>query len=282
MKHRRLLDKSFTAFFLLLTLTGITFAQSQGQSQITKEVSDCKAASASTTRGESQTFFGESRKLGNGVVRSWVKLDEACKPTAIGVTFTEAALTGLPTEPPAGGVGYWHELALPPQASLTPFNHISLDWNPKGHEPEHIYTVGHFDFHFYLISPAERQAMTLQGDDLAKFKKAPAAEFVPEDYIYAPGSEVPGMGAHWLYKNAHELHGQPFTSTFIYGSYDGHFIFLEPMITKAFLETKPNLTVPVKQPAKFEKPGYYPTTYTVKYDPQTREYSVALLGLTRR
>jgi hypothetical protein len=278
MKHTQLLNKTFVTLFLLLTTTGIAFAQSKTQA----DASDCKATKATAAQSEEKIYFGESQKLGNGSLRSWVKLDGTCKPTAIGVTFTETALTGLPAEVPEGAFNISHKVTLPPQASATPFNHISVDWNPKGHEPDHIYTVGHFDFHFYMISPEERQSITLQGEGLAKCKKQPAAEFVPEDYIYAPGSEIAGMGAHWVYKNAHEFHGQPFTSTFIYGSHDGHFIFLEPMVSKAFLESKPNLTEPVKQPAKVEKPGYYPTTYSVKYDPQTREYTVAFLGLTRR
>lgn len=276
MRHRRIFAKPLAVLFLLLTASAMAFGQPKNQSD------DCKAAASSAKQGEEKLFFGESGKLGNGTIRSWVKLGSDCNPTAIGVTFTEAALTGLPAEPPQGELGFSHKLALPPQAAATPFNHISVDWNPKGHEPDHIYNVGHFDFHFYMISPEERRSMTLEGDGLAKFKKPLAAEFVPEDYIYAPNSEVPGMGAHWVYKNAHEFHGQAFTSTFIYGSYDGHLIFLEPMITKAYLETKPNLTVPLKQAAKVEKPGYYPTTYGVNYDPQTREYTVALWGLKRR
>ena len=37
--------------------------------------------------------------------------------------------------------------------------------------------------------------------------------------------------------------GEPFTKTFIYGSYDGTFIFGEPMVAKAYLETKPATAV---------------------------------------
>jgi hypothetical protein len=274
MRHR--FYTPITILFLLLTTTAMAFAKDKPQTD------DCKATTSAASRGEEKLFAGESRKLGNGSIRSWVKLDASCNPTSIGVTFTESALSGLPAEPPPGDFGFSHKLALPPQAAATPFNHISVDWNPKGHEPDHIYSVGHFDFHFYMISPEDRQAIKVQDNDLSKFKKQPSAEFIPEDYIYAPGSEVPGMGAHWVYKNAHEFHGQAFTSTFIYGSYDGHLIFLEPMITKAFLETRPSLTVPVKQAAKVEKPGYYPASYIVKYDPQSGEYTVALVGLSRR
>src|SRR5215203_1934383 len=104
MKHRRIFDTTFTILFLLLMTTGIALAQDKAQTD------DCKASSVS--QSEEKIFFGESRKLGNGSIRSWVKLDGACNPRAIGVTFTEAALTGLPAEPPQGGFGFGHTLTL--------------------------------------------------------------------------------------------------------------------------------------------------------------------------
>jgi hypothetical protein len=54
------------------------------------------------------------------------------------------------------------------------------------------------------------------------------------------------------------------------------------MITRAFLEAKTNITEAIKQPAKYQQPGYYPTKYSVRYDPIKKEYTVALEGLTLR
>ena len=79
-----------------------------------------------------------------------------------------------------------------------------------------------------------------------------------------------------------ELTGQPFTSTFIFGSWDGQFIFVEPMVTKAYLETHPNATTSIPQPARWSTPGRYPTTYTVAYDANAKEYRFVLGGLTKR
>ena len=48
------------------------------------------------------------------------------------------------------------------------------------------------------------------------------------------------MGAHWLDITSPELNQEnpkSFTQTFIYGSYDGKVIFMEPMITKAFMDS---------------------------------------------
>jgi len=60
-------------------------------------------------------------------------------------------------------------------------------------------------------------------------------------------------------------------------------VFIEPMITKAFLETKPNATEVIKQPAAYQKTSmYYPMQYSVKYDAGKKEYSIALEGLAMR
>jgi hypothetical protein len=227
--------------------------------------------------------IGETRIVGDGVAYSWVKLDAAGKPLAVGVTLTESALAGLPENVPAGMKGMPdYRLALPKEAAVTPFDHIGLNWNPKGHEPAGIYDVPHFDFHFYLISRQERSRITATGADLARCDRRPAAEYLPAGYILAPGSEVPEMGAHWADPASPEFHGQRFTRTFLYGSYDGQVAFIEPMITKAYLETRPEETQPLKLPATFAKTGYYPTSYTVKYDPVRREYTVALGAMRSR
>ena len=90
------------------------------------------------------------------------------------------------------------------------------------------------------------------------------------------------MGAHAVDTATPELRGDPFTSTFIYGYYNGRMTFVEPMISTAFLKTKTNFTAPVKQPAAYPRRGYYPTRYSVTYDPKREEYSVALEGLVLR
>ena len=70
------------------------------------------------------------------------------------------------------------------------------------------------------------------------------------------------MGAHWVDITSPELNQQDpktFTQTFIYGSYDGKVIFMEPMITKIYLDTVNNFERNIPQPAKFKTTGYYPT-----------------------
>jgi hypothetical protein len=228
------------------------------------------------------TYTGEAKRVGNGVAYSWVTLGEKGKPASIGVTLTETALEGLPATAPAGMLGHMFLLMLPKQAMKTAFDHISLDWNPKGHEPPGVYDTPHFDFHFYMISPQAREKITATGDDIARCRKSVPAAFSPQGYVYAKGTEVPMMGGHWVDPKAPELNGRPFTKTFLYGSYDGKMIHFEPMITKAYLQTKPDFSEPIKVPASYLKSAYYPTRYRIRHDPVRREVTVALEGMTWR
>jgi hypothetical protein len=260
-------------------LAGLVLAQAHGRHGM---VGKSSALASAPNTANLTIVAGEAAPVGDGTARSWVAMDKDGKPMSMGVTFTEAALSGLPQSLTPGLIWTEFLLPLPPEASVTGFNHIGFNWNPKGHDPEGVYKVPHFDFHFYLISPEERERITTRGDDLEKCRKPLPAEFVPDGYVFAPASEEPGMGSHWVEPNSHEFHGKAFTHTFIYGSYDGRMIFAEPMISKAFLETRPNITVPIKLPPKYQKPGYYPTRYSVKFNPESREYTVSIDGLTLR
>lgn len=93
---------------------------------------------------------------------------------------------------------------------------------------------------------------------------------------------VPQMGVHWVDPTSPEFTGQRFRNTFIYGSWDGKFIFAEPMITRAFIESKPDVTAPIGVAAPYAAPGFHPSSYRVYWDQPRREYRVALTGFARR
>lgn len=246
-----------------------------------------------------RTSYGASQALGNGIARSYVTLDAAGKPTSIGVALSEAAMTNLPMTPNAPSPSAaMLQLALPADAPVTGYNHIMVDWNPVGHEPDHVYTLPHFDFHFYNLTPA--QVMTIMPTDPQYATKAaafPAAAMVPAGYQAAstlagitPGAAaVPMMGLHWLDVASPELQpppaGKTFTETFIYGSWDGKFIFLEPMITKAYLESLKNTTGmsrAIGTSAQVATAGYYPSSYSIRYDAAAKEYRIAMDSLKFR
>lgn len=232
--------------------------------------------SDSTSPDKSGTFFGPVTAMASGSARSYVTLDRSGNPTDLGVALSEAALTGLP----AASTEY--VVALPREASATVYKHTTINWQPAGHGPGSAYALPHFDMHVYMITEAERQGIALGDEQLAaKMVRQPAAEFVPAGYV--PGPARVGMGMHWTDPSAPEHHGQPFTHTFFYGSYDGAFMLNEPMVTKTFLETKPAAVVtPLKLPAQYSARGYQATSYTVDYDASAKEYRIALSGFVSR
>jgi len=221
------------------------------------------------------TVFGASVPVGSGTARTYV-VSSAGEPIEIGVRLSDLAITELP----AAGTVFL--VPLPVEAVVAPYKHMTLNWNPGGHPPA-AFSVPHFDAHFYIISDAERNAISPADAQFAtKAANTPAAEFIPVGYGRDPGA-IPGMGTHWTDPTAPEFNGQPFTKTFVYGSWDGAFTFYEPMFTKAFLESKPAAVITaLKIPSKYATPGLYPTSYKVGYDTNSKEWVIALSGLVRR
>lgn len=240
------------------------------------------AGAAKKSPAPVKTYVGDTKPIGNGTVRSWVGVDAKGTPVSLGVTFSETTLLGLPTQLPKDDIGWEWNLALPKEAAVAPFDHVAFYWNPRGHIPDGIYNVAHFDIHFFMQPEPQRAEITAMNYNLERCFKLPSAAYLPAGYILPPQTEHRRMGVHWVDPGSHEFHGHDFTATLLYGSYDGKVNFIEPMMTRAYLETRPDFAGEVKQPAAFAKSGYYPTMYTVKFDPATKEYVVSLDGLTMR
>lgn len=221
---------------------------------------------------EGSTFYGERESLGEGTVRSYVTFDAASNLTSIGFNFSESMLQDLPAVP---GMQNMVMLDLPAEAAGTGFDHLELDWNPNGHEPIPIYGFPHFDFHFYLVGMDELANVT-GGPDMTPV----ASQFIPKDYVSGIMA-LPNMGVHWTDTLSSEFHGVLFTHTFVYGFYKSKLLFVEPMITKAFLDTKADILLTVKQPEAFQKSGYYPSSYQIHYNATNHEYNVSLENLSK-
>lgn len=225
--------------------------------------------------GDYNTFYGPQVQMGDGHVRSWINITREGIPLALGIEITANAFQGLPGDPLDFAASTF-QLTLHQKAkAITPFDHITLNWNPEGHEPEHIYDVPHFDMHFYKITLAQQMAIT------GAFTGAPPAGYLPSSYVIQ-GATVPQMGTHWLDPSSPELPPtfQPFTHTFIYGSNNGQVHFLEPMITRAFLMSGTTFGAAVPQPIHFSPSGYYPTWYRIWKNPDNGRSYVALTGAT--
>ena len=262
--------------------------------------------------------YGTPTKVGNGMIRTYVVLDEknGGRPLEVGVAMSEQSLEGLPAAAPmpAEMKGHRHHdmsnsLVLDlPAKNPTPYKFVQFDWNPNGHEPDNVYTLPHFDFHFYRV-PVDVRNSIVPSDPLYAQKAAsyPGVQYRAPFYldaataaggIPAAAATVPMMGLHWLDVRSPELQmltgnpggWQPFTKTFIYGSWDGQFIFDEPMITRAHILSKKTATdpavideiIPVSTAQQYSPAGYYPGAYRITWDAQAKEYRIALTQLSWR
>lgn len=231
---------------------------------------------------QAATYMGPKVRVGHGSARIVVRTDGSDKLSTIAVMLTAGALKGLPSAlNKKSADGAWeYPLGMPAHGPKTGYSEVVIDWNPHGHPPPHIYTVPHFDFHFYTLAPAAVERISFSGPNDPAVKVSDAA-LIPPHYRVIPETAVNQMGVHAIDTTAPEFHGQPFTSTFIYGYYKGELIFLEPMVTRAFLLSKPNVTWPVRTPAQYSRPGYYPASYTVRYEPGRKAYMLELGVLER-
>ena len=243
---------------------------------------------STTAVDRSALVYGPSAAFAQGSARAWVQTDASGAASSIGIAITETALNGLPTTVSGPSpTALMVSLPLPAEAAGTGFDHAELGWNPLGHDPVPIYGLPHFDMHFYTVATATQAAILPSDPQWAtKAGNLPGTAFVPTGYVSPPApiaaSAIPQMGVHWTDTKSPELNGQTFTNTFIYGSWDGQFIFLEPMITKAYLDSHPvNATRTIPQPTQWAKPGSYPTTYIVNYDATAKEFRITLGGLVK-
>ena len=270
-------------------------------------------AASSPHAAMAATVYGEAKSLGGGFARVYAELDDAGAPRAIGVTFDQEMLAGSPTVPNGysrcfdknedGRIDAHGEcngdfelrFALPQelaQHGLTPFRWVSVNWNPMGHPAPAppVWAVPHFDFHFYIM-PADAVAAIRPGPcseliDCDDFERAQIP--VPGQYLHADhidvGAAVPAMGNHLIDAKSPELvvAGREFTHTFIFGAYDGQVTFYEPMITLAYLQSRPALCAPIKQPEAWQIEGYYPTSYCIRHLAEDGRYTVSLEDFIHR
>ena len=217
----------------------------------------------------------DRKPLGKGWVYSWTKYSNKKVPLELGLTVTGYAMKTAPDE--------MVMISLVPQKKhyVAPFKHFTIDWNPQGHEPMGIYTVPHYDFHFFTIPHHVVHNITCQGADAPNCMQAVAAPLLADNYAPTPEG-VPMMGWHWVDVTSPEFNGQPFSSTFIYGYYKGKTAFLEPMVALSFLKAKPLITYPVKQQPAVSEDGYYPQSYRVDYNASNDTYNVVFTNLKYR
>ena len=184
-------------------------------------------------------------QLGNGTAYTWIQYsNNTQKIQSVGITFWRLPSTAC-HRPRIFRANIRKKCGCSncqSQIFGQPFDHVEIDWNPIGHPPLAYYNKPHFDFHFFTISMDQLMSITATGDDIARCMKRPPDDFIPQGYILLDHvTPLPQMGVHWTDSSAPEIKGAKFTSTFVYGTYNGKTAFWEPMITLKYLLTKPEI-----------------------------------------
>jgi hypothetical protein len=258
--------------------------------------------------------YGESAPLGNGALTAFSQSERGV-PSTIGLLFRSSTLDGLPFDPPTAGLwcfdrdgdgvvdeqtecsgGYENALHLSQAFRTkvdTPFTYLLINWNPHGHIPPGVYDVPHFDIHFYLNSNEERLAIRpgpcpqlVNCDDYELGKILPAEQYRTADHMDVDAVE-PAMGNHLIDVTGPEFAGEAFTHSFIYGVWDGHITFYEPMVTHQWFTelsdgTRTDECFALKLPAAWERAGWYPTEYCLRYRENRDELIASLEGFVYR
>lgn len=283
----------------LTLVTGLNFAVGACNERGTSLLPEAVAAATISEAPGLIRQYGDPIRLGNARARTYLLLDEhQGVPVEVGIAMDEEALEGLPApvDVPAGHHEHSETYILPmPARNPTPYRFVMLNWNARGHGDP--YSAPHFDFHFYRIPLAEREAIDPADPDWAvKAAKFPDPAQLPVGYrsshelmkMTPAEATVPQMGLHWLDLASPELppRSEPFTATFIVGTWDGRVIFDEPMITRDFLlarrEAGDTFAAAVPTVERRAPAGFYPDGYTVGYYGGAKEYRVALTGLAWR
>lgn len=258
-----------------------------------------------------RTFQGASVNVGDGTARMFVDVATDGTPSTIGIALSAAALTGLPAKMNSTSrcfdkdgdkhlahgecLGdYQSNLPMPNEAKKLnlPVSWGMVNWNPEGHmhPAPPVWGAPHFDFHFYMVDSALVDGIRpgscgelIDCDDFATARVPLPAAQQPADYIDVAAA-VSAMGNHLIDSKDPELANPSlgFTRTFIYGTYAGRVIFLEPMVSHKYLMSRPDECTPIKAPQAWATSGYYPTRYCVRYNAATSTYRITLEGLLRR
>jgi len=237
--------------------------------------------------------------MGDGYFQTYLKTFRNGKPKAIGIKFPKATLQNLPAHPLNDGKNCYdldgnnevdlntectggHSRTLYFNSDLTPFNSITINWEPHGHAPSGVYDSPHFDFHFYMLPEIERQRImpgpcsgVMNCDQEQRAISPVPSKYIPDNYINTELAFA-RMGNHYIDETIPELNGGIFTQTLILGSYDSKITFYEPMVSRNFLLSKPRICSPIKIPVAFETAGYYPTKYCIRYNHYRKMYKVSL------
>jgi hypothetical protein len=272
------------------------------------------SGAAGATRNDDSTEYhvGDATSVGDGTVEAYATTDSSGAVSSLGVHIDGKAFAAVDEggpvheEPVAAHLHFPTETEEGDAIDPCPFTFNGFHYNPQGHAPPGIYTVPHFDFHFYTM--AEEDVDGISGGPLADAPvpivgiadyEVPETQRPPGYMFEEHRFVVEGMGEHLLDRTAPEFQGDDFSHTYVYGVYDsaidpeepdgsqvvelqgeelelpvyqgdgeGNNHLVEPMVTTDFIrdELDGQRRVGVATPARFPEAAEYPTTYAMEPD----------------
>lgn len=236
---------------------------------------------------------GDSAEVGDGTVKTGATTNSSGELVSLDVHVDGEALATVDDDETKPHESVATHLSLPSEVDTHQFTFVGLHYNPTGHAPPGIYTVPHFDFHFYMVEESLVENIG-PGPGIAAYE-VPDRQ-IPEGYVFEDlRLIVPEMGEHLLDETAPEFGDGEFTHTYVYGAYDpsidsknpagtkevemqgqtqelpvfegdgeGQLHFVEPMVTNEFVKgLGEEVTTDVATPEAFQTEDRYPTAYSV-------------------
>jgi hypothetical protein len=201
-------------------------------------------------------FVGRETQVNIGKAWTSVEYNDDMTPASILLTMDKYAVQSILLS----NFQLETVVELHQKGSYSAIKHVVIDWRPQGHiDSTHTFDKPQFNFYFYMINPAEREA----ANDSIKLATAPAVDYLPENYIsFQKG--VPQTGLHWYDETAPEFTGGSLTQSLLYGTYDGGVNFYEWIVPAAILAENSPMERLIPLPDKFKTAGYYPTSIKVE------------------
>lgn len=207
-------------------------------------------------------IYGPEVEVGNGHAFSWIRLENNLTPLEIGVEMTSKVLENLPEN---SDFKKAIVIPLPKKATeITPFNHIGINWIPENYSDIEHLKKAHFSFHFYTIPLEKRKvipAWSTETDE--KFSLYPRKNYMPSDYsplVKGIGSYAE-TGRHWLPNNTEKY--TSFTHIFALGTYNGNFVFMDPIVNFEVLKSGEKIKNTISQPLYYPINKPFPREYTI-------------------
>lgn len=246
----------------------------------------CGSETSQTAEESRSQVAGECADAWGAEICTWAVMDGDAV-VEVGATIPLATLEAAPADapftwPPTTTAVVPLPAAAEEQRGLT---HLTFLWEAMGHPPATFLTP-HFDFHFYLIPSAERLALEcsepIKASNLPEGYSMPD-EHLPPELVEITGVEtlvgvcVPEMGMHAM-STVEMENPDPFDGTMIVGYWEETPIFIEPMISRAYLLERQSFDLTV--PAIPGLEGTQPTAFRAEYDAEQDAYRFTLSGFT--